>query len=37
MQFLALEVAVGDAEAMAAAEFQQSLIVLVQLANTEVA
>lgn len=37
VQLLALEVAVGDAEAMVAAEFQQSLTILIQLANTEVA
>ena len=37
VQLLALEVAVGDAEAMVAAEFQQSLTVLIQLAHTEVA
>ena len=37
VQLLAFEVAVGDAEAVVAAEFQQSLTCLVQLANTEVA
>ena len=37
VQLLALEVAVGDAEAMVAAEFQQSLTVLIQLAITEMA
>ncbi len=36
VQFLALEVAVGDAEAMVAAQLQQSLTVHIQLANTEV-
>ena len=37
VQLLALELAVGNAEAMVAAEVQQSLTVFVQLANTEVA
>ena len=37
VQLLALEVGVGDAEAMVAAEFQQFLTVLIQLANNEMA